>query len=264
MRKKNEIKRQYFRLSRVFENWYFNKLKEIDKNTSLKNPPKNMLKRLAITENEFYETYINPFKSLSKQDLNVIFKILAFELLETYTKESTIIFDSELKYDLSVTRKRNALSWLLFQVEELGIFNLSPKLKDLLIVPYHQCYYCGKPNSYTKNGTVKKFNLKEIFCHKDKCKSGSNPDKHDNCCYAKWTRRRKSLEKALSVADNLYCEIENYENEELSNEQKSILNSKLDKIFLDFCENQYKENMKINYTIQEHDNKAICLLRYSI
>lgn len=262
---KEEIKEQYLRLSEVFEGWYFNKLKEINKKTSIKNPPRKILKKLAISKKEFYNIYINPFKNLSKHDLNIVFKLLAFELLETYTKESTIIFDSELKYDLSMTRKKNALNWLLFQVDLLGIFNLSEKLKKFLIVPYHQCYYCGKPNNYIKNNIIKKFNLKEVYCHKDKCKTSSNPDKHDNCCYAKWTRRRKSLEKALKEAEKLADDIiENYEDNNASTKQKAILENKLDKIFIAFCENQYKENMKINYTIQEHDNKAICLLQYSI
>ena len=137
MRKKDEIKKQYPRLSEVFEDWYLKKLNEIETNRSLKNPPKNMLKRLAISEKEFYNTYIKPFKSLSKQDLNTIFRILAPELLEIYTKESTILFDCELKYDLSITRKKNALSWLLFQVDLLGIFSLSKNLKKFLIIPYH-------------------------------------------------------------------------------------------------------------------------------
>ncbi len=259
-------KKQYLQLSEVFENWYFKKLNEVEVDKNLSKPPKNMLKRLALSENEFYEKYINPYKNLSKQDLQTVFRVLAPELLETYIKDDSLPAGCELKlkYDLSSTRKENALSWLLFQVNLLGIFNLSKNLKKILFVPYHQCYYCGKPNFYIRNGEIKKFNLKEILCHKDKCQKSSNPEKHDNCCYAKWVRRRKSLEKALSVVDNLYNDIEIYENEKLSDEQKAILNNKLAKIFIDFCEKQYQENLKINYTIQESDNKAINLLKYSL
>ena len=266
MRKKDEYKRKYLRLSEVFENWYLKKMKEIEAEKNLSKPPKNMLKRLAISENEFYEKYINPYKSLSKHDLDTVFKVLAPELIETYTKDNSLPVGCELKlkYDISFTRKENALSWLLFQVDLLDIFNLSKNLEKFLLVPYHQCYYCGKPNYYMKNGKIKKFNLKEILCHKDKCQKSSNPEKHDNCCYAKWVRKRKSLEKALSVADNLYCDIENYEDEKLIDKQKTILNNKLDEIFIDFCENQYQENLKINYTIQESDNKAINLLKHSL
>ena len=266
MRKKEACKREYLRLSAVFENWYLKKMKEIEADKNLNKPPKNMLKRLAISENEFYEKYINPYKNLSKQDLETVFKVLAPELIETYIKEGSLLVGCELKlkYDISFTRKENALSWLLFQVDLLGIFKLSKNLKKFLFVPYHQCYYCGKPNYYIRNGKIKKFNLKEILCPKDKCQNSSNPEKHDNCCYAKWVRKRKSLEKALSVVDNLYHDIEDYEDEKLSNEQKDVLNNKLDKIFIDFCENQYQENLKINYTIQESDNKAINLLKISL
>lgn len=264
---KEEIKKLYLRLSVVFENWYLKKLKEIESNKIVKKPPKNMLKRLAMNENEFYEIYINPFKSLSKQDLNTIFEILAPELLEIYTKikfdlneNESIPFNGELKYDLSSVRKENALSWLLFQVDLLGIFNLSKNLEKTLLIPYHQCYYCGKPNFYIRNGKAKKFNLKEIFCHKDNCQAGSNTGKHDNCCYAKWARKRKSLEKALNAAENLIVDIiENYEDNNSSLEQKAILENKLDKIFIKFCENQYQENLKINYTIQTTKVRAINL-----
>lgn len=47
---KEEIKEQYLRLSEVFEGWYFNKLKEINKKTSIKNPPRKTLKKLAISK----------------------------------------------------------------------------------------------------------------------------------------------------------------------------------------------------------------------
>lgn len=259
---KEEIKTQYSRLSDVFENWYFKKLKEIKSDKNLIRPPKNMLKRLAISENEFYETYIKPFKSLTKQDLNTVFKILAPELLEIYTKDESLPIDYELKviYDLSFARKENALCWLLFQIDLLGIFNLSKKLNKLLMIPHHQCYYCGKPNSYIRNGKVKKFNLKETFCHKDNCHAGSNPEKHDDCCYAKWARKRKALEKALKGAEKLTSDIIGiYEDNNASFEQKAILENKFNEIFIKFCEKQYQENLKINYTVQTLDVEAINL-----
>ena len=236
-----QIKTQFPTLSRVFEYWYFNKLKKINVNKNLISPPKNMLKRLAISKQEFFDIYIKPYKTLSKQDLKTVFKILAPELIETYTgikfdMHKTIPFNGELKYDLSSVRKENALSWLLFQVDLLGIFNLSHELEEFLSIPYHQCYYCGKPNYYKRNGKIKKFNLREVFCHKNNCKKSSNPEKHDNCCYAKWARRRKSLEKALINAKNLAADIiENYEDNNASLEQTTILDNKLNKIFNNIC-----------------------------
>lgn len=267
-----QIKAQCPILSSIFESWYFNKLREINVDKNLSSPPKSMLKRLAISKKEFFDTYIKPYKSLSKKDLNTVFKILAPELIETYTGVKfnigkTLPFNGELKlkYDLSSVRKENALSWLLFQVDLLGIFNLSKKLEDLLIIPYHQCYYCGKPNYYIRNGEIKKFNLKEVFCHKNNCQKSSNPEKHDNCCYAKWVRRRKSLEKSLINAKNLASDIiVNYEDNNASNEQKTIFEDKLSMIFISFCEKQYQENLKINYTIQTVSTKAINLKKHNL
>lgn len=267
-----EVKSQYPELSGVFESWYFNKLKEISIDKNLTSPPNNMLKRLAITKEEFYSIYIKPYKTLSKRDLKTVFKVLAPELIESYTgikfdicKNMPINGELKLKYDLSSTRKENALSWLLFQVDLLGIFKLSQELNKHLIIPYHQCYYCGKPNYYNKNGENKKFNLKEIFCHKNNCQKGSNPAKHDDCCYAKWVRRRKSLEKTLKNAKSFGVDIiENYEDGEASLEQINILDNKLNNIFISFCEKQYQENLKINYTIQTEKYKAIDLRKSNL
>ena len=115
--KKEQIKSQSSILSRVFESWYFNKLKEITIDKNLTNPPKNMLKRLAITKDEFYNIYIEPYKNLPKRDLETVFKVLAPELIESYTgikfdicKTMPINKELKLKYDLSSTRKENALS----------------------------------------------------------------------------------------------------------------------------------------------------------
>ena len=108
-------------------------------------------------------------------------------------------------------------------------------------------------------------NLREVFCHKNNCKKSSNPEKHDNCCYAKWARRRKSLEKALINAKNLAADIiENYEDNNASLEQTTILDNKLNKIFITFCEKQYQENLKIDYTIQTINTKAINLRKNNL
>ena len=60
-------KKQYLQLSEVFENWYFKKLNEVEVDKNLSKPPKNMLKRLALSENEFYEKYINPLDLFNQQ-----------------------------------------------------------------------------------------------------------------------------------------------------------------------------------------------------
>ena len=53
--------------------------------------------------------------------------------------------------------------------------------------------------------------------------------------------------------------IENYEDNDASLEQMNILDDKLNNIFISFCEKQYQENLKIHYTIQTENYKAIDL-----
>jgi ribosomal protein L24E len=265
MREKNESKKTYRQLAEIFEKWFINKEKEIQNCKNLDRPPKTLLEKLKITEDEYYQIYIEPYKKLSKEDLKITFRVLAPELVENFIDED-INPDCELNvvYDLSFARKQNALEWLIFQVENLGFFPLSKKLDDKMNRPYKQCFYCGKPDSYKKGNVEIEFNGKEVYCHKLKCQKSSNPEKHDNCCYAKWTRRRKTLESALKRADELYQDIEEYEQFRLDALQEDLLLGKLENIFIEFCQKQYEENLKIDYTIQTEDIKALCLTDYSL
>lgn len=265
MRRKGESKKDYRQLSNVFEKWYLKKQKEIKACKNLEYPPEAMLKRLKISEDEYYKIYIEPFKKLSKEDLKTTFRILAPELIENYTGED-VKMDCALKivYDISFTRKENALDWLLFQIYKIGIFPLSPKLDEQVLEPYNQCFYCGKPDSYKRGDKEIKFNSKVLYCHKPKCQKSSNPEKHDNCCYAKWARRRKTLEDALKKADTLYQDVQEYEGYDLSGNQEKLLLTKIEKIFIDFCEKLYQENLKIDYSIQTENSKAFCLKDMSL
>jgi len=265
MRVEGEPKKSYRQLAGIFEKWFINKEKEIQNCKNLDRPPEALLKKLKITEEEYYQIYIEPYKKLSKEDLKITFRVLAPELVKNFTNEN-ISPDCKLSvvYDLSFARKQNALDWLLFQVANLGFFPLSKKLNDKMYEPYKQCFYCGKPDSYKKGNKEIQFNGKEIYCHKLKCQKSSNPEKHNNCCYAKWTRRRKTLESALKRADELYQDIEEYENFRLDALQEELLLGKLENIFLEFCQKQYEANLKIDYTIQTEKTKAICLNNYSL
>lgn len=96
--------------------------------------------------------------------------------------------------------------------------------------PVNQCLYCGKPDFYIiNNGThdIKiKFNKKRKFCHTYICNdvNQSNPEAHEkDCHYGIWIRKT-TREKAI-------------------------------KIFLDFCEKQLKENLKIKYLVQYDENQ---------
>ena len=265
MRRKSESKKDYRQLSNVFEKWYLKKQKEIQTCKNLEYPPEEMLKRLKIAEDEYYKIYIEPYKKLSKEDLEITFRILAPELVEKFTGVN-VEMDCGLNivYDISYTRKKNALAWLLFQIDNIGLFPLSPKLDKQVVKPYNQCFYCGKPDSYKKGYEEIKFNSKVTYCHKPKCQKSSNPEKHDNCCYAKWARRRKTLEDALKKADTLYQDVQEYEDYDLSGNQEKILLTKIEKIFIDFCEKQYQENLKIDYTIQIENGEAYYLKDISL
>lgn len=260
MRVVGEPKKSYRELANVFENWFLKKKEEIKACKNLDSPPAETLNSLNLSEEEYYKIYIEPYQKLSKKDLQTTFKVLAPNLIQNFTGEN-IPIAGELKiiFDVSFQRKENALDWLLFQVYNIGLFPLSERLEKLLDEPYKQCFYCGKPNSYKRGHQDVKFNNKVIYCHKPKCQKSSNPEKHDDCCYARWTRRRKTLEDALKKADTLYQDIDEFENYKLSENQEIILLNKIEKIFIDFCEKQYQENLKIDYTIQTEDMKAICL-----
>ena len=143
MRKKGEIKRKYPFLKTVFKDWYNKKLLEIE---SSKN-----------------DKYILPFDNLSRGELEIVFNLLAPTLVDRYT-DLDVSDDCELSliYDITYPRKKNALNWLLFHVYLLNIFDMHKKIDT----PYLQCFYCGKPDSYKRNGVIKNFSNKEKFCHK--------------------------------------------------------------------------------------------------
>ena len=113
---KEKIKAQYSILSEIFESWYFNKLREITVDKNVKRPPKNLLKKLAMSEKKFYEIYIKPFKSLTKQELNTVFEILAPELL----KEQCIILapvkSTFPKYVVHKLSDKHSLEKSLFEI----------------------------------------------------------------------------------------------------------------------------------------------------
>lgn len=276
-------KTQYQNLAGVFEDWYFDKLKSIEANKNLDKPPFELLERLNLDEDSFYKKYIDPYKNISRTDIDTIFKILATELTEIYEKSNDILFNCELKihYDLTTERKINALAWVLFQIYLLGIFDFPKNLKKYLEIPYHQCNYCGKPNFYIIKNKQVSLSQKEKFCHNDNCQKGSNPNLHDDCCYAKWVLKRKTLEKRLRL---LKTEINKNQLDAMLlkaklsgsrgindinciKKEKEELEQKIKRAFIVFCEKQFEENLKINYKIRSKRKKhlePINLVEYNL
>lgn len=268
-----EENKQYKWLQDIFENWYFKKNKEIGIKENIEKIPKNMLKRLGLSKEEFNNIYIKPYTSLSKHDLNIILNVLRAKLIETHAHETNPIH-CEFKLDIDKERKKNALTWLIFHISLLHIFELPDSIARNVITPYAQCYYCGKPNFYRKNNKTIKFNKKEIFCHKDLCKKGTNTKDHDNCCYELWHTKRKRIQRKLESFIDRYSEIEaklraielmqkasianedDLKNKEIYLIKINSIKSRTKEVLIDFCEKQYKENLKINYTIQTEKTKA--------
>lgn len=265
--------KQYKWLQDICGNWYFEKSKEIGIKENIEIIPKNMLKKLGLTKEEFDNVYIKPYTSLFKHDLNIILEALRVKLIETHAQD-TIPICYELKLDVEKERKNNALIWLIFHISLLHIFELPDSIAKNVITPYEQCYYCGKPNFYRKNNKTIKFNKKEIFCHKDLCKKGTNTKDHDNCCYVLWHTKRKKIQRTLDTLIDKHLETEakiraiellqkasmanenDLKNKEVYLNKINNIKNRMKEVLIDFCEKQYKENLKINYTIQTEKTKA--------
>lgn len=90
--------KQYKWLQDICGNWYFEKSKEIGIKENIEIIPKNMLKKLGLTKEEFDNVYIKPYTSLSKHDLNIILEALRVKLIETHAQD-TIPICYEFKLD---------------------------------------------------------------------------------------------------------------------------------------------------------------------
>lgn len=261
MTKKDEPKKEIPFLAEEFERWYGEMYDKIDSFKNKKSPTKKMLERLNLSEEKYYQIYIEPYRHLNKQELEATLNLLAPEIVHLYLKEG---IDPKcnltINMDVDFQRKENALDWLLFQVAELNFFTWSPKLYNKIQVPKNQCFYCGQPDFYIKFGQIK-FNGRDRFCHKIGCQKGANPEKHvDGCCYKNWARRKKTLEDKLDKACvEFYEKREDFEDGKLSRDKELRITQKARKVFIEFCEKQYAENLKINYTIQEGPEPALNL-----
>lgn len=222
-------------LQEPFEEWYNEKADEIyDSGERAAKILKNHYEKSNI---DFYKSYIEPIKNMSKIERETFFKALAFYLAEDYSP-----IPDKVKYTITqgMDPMPNALDWLLVQVFNLNLFEFDISLLERGAEPINQCIYCGKPDFYIiNNGTHDieiKFNKKRKFCHTYICNdvNQSNPEAHEkDCHYGIWIRKKKSLIERMSQAPR----------------EKAI------KIFLNFCEKQLKENLKIKYLVQYTENQ---------
>ena len=99
-------------------------------------------------------------------------------------------------------------------------------------LPYNQCHYCGKPNSFMHQTGVKSFNRKRKYCHDSKCAkihdaNGSNPKEHEKCCFGKFAIEKKKL----------YEQMRRIKTEDSIQEKMEL--------FIAYCEKRFNENLKI-------------------
>lgn len=222
-------------LKEPFEEWFELKADEIyDSGENAANILNDYYKKNGV---DFYKIYIEPIKNLSKIERDAFLKALSFHLANDYSP-----MPDKVKYVITqgMDPMPNALDWLLVHVFNLNLFEFDISLLERGVEPVNQCVYCGKPNFYViNNGShdIKiKFNRKRKFCHTYICNdvNQSNPEAHEkDCHYGIWIRKKKSLIERMSQVSK----------------EKAI------KIFLDFCEKQLKENLKIKYLVQYDENQ---------
>ncbi len=234
--------RNYKILAKSFNNWFQPKYESAYKEFNYDTCPKKVLKAKNIDYKEFYLKYIQPFEELDENLLEITLQALCANLKDK-TSSKDFFFNISRQYRIG--RKLNALQWLSAQVADTQLFPMQIDYKE----PYKQCLYCGMPNFYIRENE-EKTNREEVYfteqkkcCHKYDCiVSSTNLNDHeDGCHYKIWKQKKKNLRQNLNRTYDLL---------EKQPENKKYIHKKLEKIFIEFCEKQLKENLKIDYTIQ--------------
>ncbi|HBG49948.1 MAG TPA: hypothetical protein DDW90_10705 [Cyanobacteria bacterium UBA9971] len=199
----------------------------------------DLLNSLKINKDEFYNLFLKPYLSMDLEQIEQVLYHQAKYIRERHLPNPAP-FNLEIK--MKSDTRLNALSWLLVNIKDLNFFELDYQIEKYYEHPYKQCHYCGKPNSYEHEEGQKEFNDKTKFCHSFKCdcRYESNPQEHKDCCYGKWTIKKKALEQKIKFGQKTNEEKINY--------------------FIEFCEKQLKYYINdVDWTIQlgENEQRAI-------
>lgn len=227
-------------LKTPFEKWFMERYTKALNELNYEPYPKEILKAQGINQKEFYKKYIQPFMDLDEIQLEVVLRSLCVNLKE---KTSSPDYSYALCKLPKIGRQLNALQWLLPQVDDLGLFELPDKVKQYYKKPYNQCLYCGKPDFYIRNKKEIAFNEKIRLCHHDNCDMAqTNLGDHDiNCHYKIWKQKKKNLHQTI-LRNSKFYNGDKWHDKNVDN--------KLIKTFLEFCDKQFNDNLKIDYTIQ--------------
>ena len=232
--------------------------------------PQSLLDELKMTSKEYFDKFIMPYLSLTKEQLLTTLDFLVLRLKDRLTPQPSPYC---LSYKLSVNPKINALEWLLVHVADLKYFEFNDFVKSKYEKPYLQCLVCGKPDYYeitTPRGKKEQryFSHKKKYCHRYECvEDNPNPQEHViGCHYKEWAYIKKSMNQKLSRAYKRLEKIEKIKENNLATFDD--IDTKLEQainefygIFEDFYLEQYKKNCNILYTIRTSKDDEVFDLR---
>lgn len=176
-------------------------------------------------------------QGLSPESMELVFKRMCYYFSEWIPKQAPVLCFVNFDFNNYI----NALEWTIVNVYDLNFFDMS----DINFkIPYNQCHYCGKPNSFLHKTGIKNFNKKRKYCHTCTCEkiqdaNGSNPKEHEECCFGKYAIEKKKL----------YEKIRRIKTEEDIKDKVEL--------FIDYLETRFKENLKIKWSIKTEQQKAI-------
>ncbi len=255
------------KLAKNFFKWYEKEYKKVWDEWHGINIPEDILQKLNLDDDEYYNKYVKPYLKLNKEQIKGALKFLAGCLQDKLTPQPSP-FCLSLKIDISP--KINALEWLLVHIADLKYFEFNDFLKSKYKKPYNQCLICGKPDYYeieTAADKIQKkyFTHKKKYCHKKGCtEDNSNPREHvEGCHYKEWARLKKTMNQKLT---RILTKIKEYEKDKnLIDDEKTTKIKEAEKeyykVFEDFYLEQYKKNCKIFYTIRKSEKDEVFDIR---
>lgn len=261
---------KYPMLGESFCKWFEDKYESVWAQWYGSNIPESMLKDLNMSMGEYFDKFIRPYLSLTKEQLVITLDILAARLKDKLTPQPSPFC---LSYKLVINPKINALDWLLVHVADLKYFEFNDFVKSKYEKPYKQCLVCGKPDFYEITNPMgkkipKEFSHKKKYCHVYNCaEDDPNPQEHaQGCHYKEWAYVKKSMNQKLS---RCLERIKKYKSKKSSNlfEQEKV-DKKIEEaekefyqIFENFYLEQYKKNCKILYTVRSCEDDEVFDLR---
>ncbi len=261
---------KYPMLGARFCKWFEDEYKSVWAEWYGSDIPESMLKDLNMNSNEYFNKFIMPYLSLTKEQLIATLDILATRLKDKLTPQPSPFC---LSYKLTINPKINALDWLLVHVADLKYFEFNDFVKSKYEKPYKQCLVCGKPDFYEITNPMgqkiqKEFSHKKKYCHLFECaEDDPNPQEHaQGCHYKEWAYVKKSMNQKLSRCLERIKKYKSKKNDnifesEIFDKKIKEVEQEFYQIFEKFYLEQYKKNCKILYTVRSSEDDDVFDLR---